>query len=63
MAQKQAGIFGPSISLWQHGATLACVAGAVFLWPSPWGGAALLVGIIAGGVVEGIVMAAKRTEQ
>ena len=59
MAQKHAGVFGPSISLWQHGVTLACVAGAVFLWSSPWGGAVLLVGIIAGGVVEGIVMAVK----
>ena len=59
MAQKHAGVFGPSISLWQHGVTLACVAGAVFLWSSPWGGAVLLVGIIADGVVEGIVMAVK----
>lgn len=58
MAQKQAGIFGPSISLWQHGVTLACVGAAGFLWPSPWGLAVLLV-VIAGGVVEGIVMAVK----
>ena len=59
MAKKQAGIFGPSISLWQHGVTLACVVGAISVWPSLWGGLILFVGIIAAAAVEGIVNAAR----
>lgn len=59
MAQKQAGIFGPSISLWQRGVTMGGIGCSALLAFWPW--SVLIYGgfIAFGAVVEGVFIAAK----
>lgn len=59
MAKKCVGMFGPSISLWQYGVTMAGMGCSVLFWPKLSG--ILIFGglMVFGGAVEGIVIVVK----
>ena len=62
MTKKHAGIFGPSISLWQYGVAMTGAGGSFLLWPDPLG--ILFLGglMVLCAAVEGIVIAVKGIE-